>query len=89
MVITRRRAVFAVLALTATLTFAPPAAAEANASPNAVVVWDLNAQTAIWDIAQQSPPQVAGRGFAMVSGAVYDAVNAIAGAPYRPRRPPR
>lgn len=84
MVMTRRTAVHAVLALTASLALAPPAVAEANASPNAVVVWDLNAQTAIWDVAQQSPPQVAGRGFAMVSGAVYDAVNAIAGTPYEP-----
>jgi hypothetical protein len=48
------------------------------------VVWDLNAQTAIWDIAHQAPPQIAGRGFAMVSGAVYDAVNAIEGTPYEP-----
>ncbi|AXB48432.1 PA-phosphatase [Amycolatopsis albispora] len=66
------------------LTLAPPATADLKASPNAVVVWDLNAQTAIWDVAQQAPPQVAGRGFAMVSGAVYDAVNAIAGTPYQP-----
>lgn len=48
------------------------------------MVWDLNAQTAIWDIAHQAPPQIAGRGFAMVSGAVYDAVNAIEGTPYEP-----
>ncbi|WP_202818882.1 vanadium-dependent haloperoxidase [Actinosynnema sp. ALI-1.44] len=66
------------------LTIAPPTTAAAIASPNAVVVWDINAQTAIWDIAQQAPPQVAGRGFAMVSGAVYDAVNTIAGTPYKP-----
>ncbi|MDQ7808659.1 vanadium-dependent haloperoxidase [Amycolatopsis sp. A133] len=83
MVITRCAALSATLALTTTLTVAPQAA-HANASPNAVVVWDSNAQTAIWDVAQQAPPQVAGRGFAMVSGAVYDAVNAIAGTPYRP-----
>ncbi|MGW3961531.1 vanadium-dependent haloperoxidase [Amycolatopsis sp. NPDC005003] len=79
MVKARCAAVLAALALTAP--FAPPAAA---AAPNAVVVWDLNAQTAIWDVAHQSPPQVAGRGFAMVSGAVYDAVNAIEGTPYEP-----
>jgi hypothetical protein len=84
MVMTRRIAAFAALVLTAPLTLVPSAAADANASPNAVVVWDINAQTAIWDIAQQAPPQVAGRGFAMVSGAVYDAVNAIAGTPYEP-----
>ncbi|MFC5823390.1 phosphatase PAP2 family protein [Nonomuraea insulae] len=50
---------------------------------NAVIVWDRNAQTAIWDIAGQQP-QVQARSFAMVHGAVYDAVNAIAGTPYQP-----
>jgi hypothetical protein len=61
---------------------APPAAASV-AGENPVVVWDINAQTAIWDVAGQQPnAQV--RSFAMVSGAVYDAVNAIAGVPYRP-----
>ncbi|MFE9748020.1 vanadium-dependent haloperoxidase [Saccharothrix saharensis] len=82
MIRTRRAVVLVVLALTAPLTFASQATGVP--SPNAVVVWDLNAQTAIWDVAHQSPPQVAGRGFAMVSGAVYDAVNAIKGTPYRP-----
>ncbi|QFZ20818.1 vanadium-dependent haloperoxidase [Saccharothrix syringae] len=76
--------VLAALALTVPLALVPQGATDANASPNAVVVWDVNAQTAIWDVARQSPPQVAGRGFAMVSGAVYDAVNAIAGTPYEP-----
>lgn len=52
-------------------------------SENAVVVWDRNAQTAIWDVAGQQP-QVQARSFAMVHGAVYDAVNAIAGTPYQP-----
>lgn len=63
---------------------APPASASVPASRgNPVVVWDTNAQTAIWDIARQQPnAQV--RSFAMVSGAVYDAVNAIAGVPYQP-----
>ncbi|MEV4395730.1 vanadium-dependent haloperoxidase [Nonomuraea sp. NPDC049607] len=51
--------------------------------PNAVIVWDRNAQTAIWDVAGQQP-QVQARSFAMVHGAVYDAVNAIAGTPYQP-----
>jgi hypothetical protein len=77
-------AVAATLALTS-LTFAPASAADNTpSSVNAVVVWDINAQTAIWDVAQQQPPQVAGRGFTMVSGAMYDAVNAIAGTPYEP-----
>lgn len=82
MVKARCAAVLAALILAAPLAFVSPAAAQA--SPNAVVVWDLNAQTAIWDVAHQAPPQVAGRGFAMVSGAVYDAVNAIKGSPYEP-----
>jgi hypothetical protein len=79
-----RIAAAAILTLILPLTFAPPPVASADTTQNAVVVWDLNAQTAIWDVAQQAPPQVAGRGFAMVNGAVYDAVNAIAGTPYQP-----
>ncbi|MEV0825141.1 vanadium-dependent haloperoxidase [Nonomuraea rubra] len=59
------------------------ASGDALAAPNPVVVWDRNAQTAIYEVAGQ-PPQVAGRSFAMVHGAVYDAVNAIAGTPYQP-----
>ncbi|MGC9667672.1 phosphatase PAP2 family protein [Planosporangium sp. 12N6] len=63
---------------------APPAqAAEASTSENAVIVWDRNAQSAIWDVAGQQP-QVQARSFAMVHGAIYDAVNAIAGTPYQP-----
>ncbi|GGO32557.1 vanadium-dependent haloperoxidase [Micromonospora parathelypteridis] len=50
---------------------------------NPVVTWDLNAQTAIWDVAAQQPNEQV-RSFAMVSGAVYDALNAIAGTPYQP-----
>jgi hypothetical protein len=59
-------------------------ASAASVSVNAVILWDLNAQTAIWDIAAQQPQNVSGRSFAMVSAAVYDAVNAIAGTPYEP-----
>ncbi|WP_232295038.1 hypothetical protein [Parafrankia sp. EUN1f] len=63
---------------------APPASGTAaSTSPNAVIVWDRNAQTAIWDVAGQQP-QVQARSFAMVHGAVYDAVNAISGRPYEP-----
>jgi hypothetical protein len=81
---TRRLAVAAALVLVVPLVSpAAPVSAAAN-SANAVIVWDTNAQTAIWDVAQQQPPQVAGRSFAMVSGAVYDAVNAIAGTPRQP-----
>jgi hypothetical protein len=67
-----------------TLTFVPaPAQASAGAGPNAVVVWNANAQTAIYEVARQGP-YVAPRSFAMVQGAIYDAVNAIAGTPYQP-----
>ncbi|MEV1002286.1 vanadium-dependent haloperoxidase [Nonomuraea sp. NPDC050202] len=55
----------------------------ASPAPDPVVVWDRNAQTAIYEVAGQ-PPQVTARSFAMVHGAVYDAVNAIAGSPYQP-----
>ena len=50
---------------------------------NPVISWDLNAQTAIWDYAEQQPWEQS-RSFAMVHGAIYDAVNAIAGTPYQP-----
>jgi hypothetical protein len=79
------KAVVATIALLLPLSLAAPASAgPGTTAQNAVVTWDAFAQTAIWDIAQQQPPQVAGRSFAMVSGAVYDAVNAIAGKPYEP-----
>jgi hypothetical protein len=79
-------AVTAILTLAVPVAFALPTtpASAAVHSPNAVIVWDMNAQEAIWDIAGQAPQQVSGRSFAMVSGAVYDAVNAIAGTPYEP-----
>lgn len=60
------------------------ASGTSGAAVNAVIVWDANAQTAIWDVAGQQPANVSGRSFAIVSGAVYDAVNAIAGTPYQP-----
>ncbi|MEV7965671.1 phosphatase PAP2 family protein [Sphaerisporangium sp. NPDC088356] len=58
-------------------------ASDSGTPTNAVIVWDSNAQTAIWDIAGQQP-QVQARSFAMMHGAIYDAVNAIAGTPYQP-----
>lgn len=62
-----------------------PAAAQARtgATPNAVVAWNIHAQTAIFEVARQSPTAAA-RSFAMVQGSVYDAVNAISGTPYEP-----
>ncbi|WP_217369353.1 hypothetical protein [Nonomuraea antri] len=58
-------------------------ASDTHRPDNAVIVWDRNAEAAIWDVARQQP-QVQARSFAMVHGAVYDAVNAIAGTPYQP-----
>jgi hypothetical protein len=69
----------------AVLAPAPASAAvpAASTQPNAVVLWNIHAQTAIYETARQSP--TAGtRSFAMVQGAVYDAANAIAGSPYQP-----
>jgi hypothetical protein len=76
------------LALILSAVLAPlavPAAAAAAPAGNSVITWNLNAQTAIWDVARENP-WVQSRSFAMVQGAVYDAVNAIAGKPYQPFR---
>jgi hypothetical protein len=64
---------------------APRAAASErpDARPNPVIVWDIHAQNAIFEVARQ-PPTTASRSFAIVQGAVYDAVNTIAGTPYEP-----
>jgi hypothetical protein len=74
-------------ALTVTVPVAStPAAAQAEpaaATPNPVITWNTHAQTAIYEVARQSPTATT-RSFAMVQGAVYDAVNAIAGTPYQP-----
>jgi hypothetical protein len=77
--------VAAVLAAASPFGYAPPPAyaADAATSADSVIAWDLNAETAIWDVARQ-PPQAQSRGAAMVHGAIYDAVNAIAGTPYQP-----
>ncbi|MFF5077952.1 vanadium-dependent haloperoxidase [Actinoplanes sp. NPDC000266] len=73
-----------ILAGLMTLTLAPaPTATAAPPRANAVVTWNAHAQTAIYEVARQAP-YVAPRSFAMVHGAVYDAVNAIAGTPYEP-----
>jgi hypothetical protein len=53
-------------------------AAAAGESPATVVEWNLAASDAITVVARQ-PPHVALLSFAMVQGAVYDAVNAIDG----------
>ncbi|BCY07477.1 vanadium-dependent haloperoxidase [Actinoplanes sp. L3-i22] len=80
----RLPALTATLTLTVTTALMPAAAQAAPArGPNAVVVWNLNAQNEIYEVARQSPATAA-RSFAMVQGAVYDAVNAVAGVPYQP-----
>ena len=76
--------VMTALALTGPVAFTPAAAqAETATIPNAVITWNTHAQTAIYEVARQSPTATT-RSFAMVQGAVYDAVNAIAGTPYEP-----
>jgi hypothetical protein len=61
----------------------PPSALDSRAlaqpaTPDAVVEWNLNASNAIFVTAAQ-PPQLSVPHFAMVHGAIYDAVNAIDG----------
>jgi len=84
----RFRTIAAAAATLLALTSSPAVArAQAGTSSaggtNAVVAWNVNAQTAIYEVARQAP-YVSARSFAMVQGAVYDAVNAIAGTPYQP-----
>jgi hypothetical protein len=78
-------AVTGALALATPLALNSPLAqaADATTSTNSVIVWDMYAQNAIWDVAQQQP-QVQARSFAIVHGAIYDAVNAITGTQYQP-----
>jgi hypothetical protein len=57
---------------------AHPRASAAGESPAAVLEWSVNASTAIVTVARQ-PPHLAFLSFAIVQGAVYDAVNAIDG----------
>jgi hypothetical protein len=83
------RTIPATIALGSLLASAAPAPASAAAGvsaagrANPVITWDINAQTAISDVAAQQPNEQV-RSVAMVNGAVYDAVNAIAGTPYQP-----
>jgi hypothetical protein len=80
----RALTVAAVLAFASALALACPVAyGSSPRSADSVITWDRNAQAAIWDVAGQQP-WVQGRSFAMVHGAIYDAVNAIAGTPYQP-----
>jgi hypothetical protein len=63
---------FSLAAISAIVALGAPALARADA----VMDWNANAQTAIVATAGQ-PPQAASLSFAMVQGAVYDAVNGI------------
>lgn len=72
-----------VLAFSSVLAFASGAAvpaglSAAGESAAAVLDWNVNATTAIVSVAKQ-PPAAAILSYAMVEGAVYDAVNAIDG----------
>ena len=74
----RLAALAAVLALGAA-GVAPAGLATATGDPaDAVIDWNVNATTAIVTVAKQ-PPASAVLSYAMVQGAVYDAVNAIDG----------
>jgi hypothetical protein len=79
----RVRTLLALLALTVPVALAPAPAHATTETSSAVVDWNVHAQTAIYEVARQAP-YVSARSFAMVQGAVYDAVNAIAGVPYQP-----
>jgi hypothetical protein len=68
----------AIVAFAVATLAAPPVAAA-----NSVTDWHAIAQHAIVDVAQELP-WIQTRSLAMVSGAAYDAVNAIDGTPYRP-----
>lgn len=57
--------------------------APGTASANPVIEWNARAETAVIDVAGH-PIGEAGIDFAMVHGAIYDAVNAIDGTPYEP-----
>ena len=74
-----------VIVIALALLLLTPAAAQAqpDSTANPVITWNVHAQTAIYQVARQSPT-AATRSFAIVQGAVYDAVNAIAGTPYEP-----
>jgi hypothetical protein len=71
-----RRLGLAVVILGSSLPGAAPALASSDA--DAVIAWNLNASNAIVGVARQ-PPHSAIFSFAMVQGAVYDAVTAIEG----------
>jgi hypothetical protein len=75
-------AVATTFTLAALLTVPTTAPASAD-RPNSVIAWDQRAERAIWDVAGQQP-YVTRRSFAMVHGAVYDAVNAIDGNRFQP-----
>ena len=97
-----RRIALAVMLALGSATAVPTGLVTATGEPaDAVLDWNVNATTAIVTVAKQ-PPASAILSYAMVQGAVYDAVNAIdrghqpylvapaaRSDPSRRRRPPR
>ncbi|MFC7549559.1 phosphatase PAP2 family protein [Plantactinospora sp. GCM10030261] len=75
--------VTAILVTGSSLAYGPPSVAATEAYTNPILTWDRIAETAIFDVAGHAP-QIQSRGASMVHGAIYDAVNAIAGTPYQP-----
>jgi len=75
---TRLRRIVVIVALVGTSLPAAGAVGAASDDADTVLEWNLNASNAIVGVARQ-PPQSAILSFAMVQGAVYDAVNAIDG----------
>jgi hypothetical protein len=74
-----RRIALAMMMALGSATAVPVGVVTANGEPaDAVLDWNVNATTAIVTIAKQ-PPASAILSYAMVQGAVYDAVNAIDG----------
>ncbi|WP_430781998.1 vanadium-dependent haloperoxidase [Actinoplanes sp. G11-F43] len=71
------------LALILSALLLTPATPATAAAPDPVLLWNEYTETAVWEVARENP-WVQSRSFAMVQGAVYDAVNAIAGTPYQP-----
>ena len=75
--------IFALVVVTAAIPIVSASASTSTLEPaDAVIAWNVNATTAIVTVAKQ-PPASAILSYAMVQGAVYDAVNAISGG-YQP-----
>jgi hypothetical protein len=76
-----RTAILAVAAVLAPLAVRVASASAVTTSPDALIAWDVIATSVI---TTSEEPVVTDNSNAMVSAAMYDAVNAVAGAPYEP-----